>query len=99
MNFPYATLKSWLDMCDEALSAIEFYRTADPAAYETLKTHIDIEWIFPAYATLQLRSDYLTEEKLSALKARLKETGLRLGVSRFKEIEPDGAFTDYLNSL
>lgn len=99
MNFPYATLKSWLDMCDEALSAIEFYRTADPAAYETLKTHIDIEWIFPAYATLQLRSDYLTEEKLSALKARLKETGLRLGVSRFKEIEPDGAFTNYLNSL
>lgn len=98
-NFPYAVLKGWLDMCDDALKQIETYKSTDAATYETIKTHIDIEWIFPAYATLQLRADYLTEDKLSELKARLKETGLRLGISRFKEIESDGAFTDYLNSL
>ncbi len=98
-NFPYATLQNWLNMCDDALKAIESYKTTDAVTYDTLKTHIDVEWIFPAYAMLQLRSNYLTEENLGILKQRFKETGLRLGMSRIKEIEPDGMLTAYLNSL
>ena len=98
-NFPYATLQNWLNMCDDAIESIEQYKNVDPKLYETLKTRIDVEWIFPAYAMLQLRSDYLTEKDLSELKARFKETGLRLGMSRIKEIEADGALTAYLNSL
>lgn len=98
-NFPYATLQGWLNDFDEALAAIDSYKDSDPATYNMLKDHIDIEWIFPAYATLQLRSTYLTAEKLSALKSRFKETGLRLGISRIKEIEPAGMLTEYLNSL
>ena len=86
-------------MCDDALKAIESYKTTDAVTYDTLKTHIDVEWIFPAYAMLQLRSNYLTEENLGILKQRFKETGLRLGMSRIKEIEPDGMLTAYLNSL
>lgn len=98
-NFPYATLQGWLNDFDKALAAIESYKNTDSETYNMLKDHIDIEWIFPAYATLQLRSTYLTAEKLSALKARFKETGLRLGISRIKEIEPAGMLTEYLNSL
>lgn len=98
-NFPYATLQGWLNDCDEALKAVEHYKNVDAETYNTLKTHIDIEWIFPAYAMLQLRSNYLTSENLNALKARFKETGLRLGISRIKEIEPAGMLTAYLNSL
>lgn len=98
-NFPYATLQNWLNMCDDAIESIEQYKNVDPKLYETLKTRIDVEWIFPAYAMLQLRSDYLTEKDLSELNARFKETGLRLGMSRIKEIEADGALTAYLNSL
>lgn len=98
-NFPYNTLKKWMDMCDDALAAIDDYRTSDPELYSRLKNHIDAEWIFPAYATLQLRSTSLTSEALSALKMRFKETGLRLGMTQTKEIEATGTFTAYLNSL
>jgi hypothetical protein len=98
-NYPYNTLKRWTDMCDEALAKIDSYRTQDPATYNMLKTHIDTEWIFPAYATLQLQSDKLLEADLVAFKARFKETGLRLGITQIKEIETTNAFVDYLNSL
>ena len=98
-NYPYNTLKNWTDMCDEALAKIDSYRTQDPKTYKMLKTHIDTEWIFPAYATLQLQSDKLLEADLVALKARFKETGLRLGITQIKEIETTNAFVDYLNSL
>ena len=98
-NFPYNTLKKWLDMCDQALAMIEDYKQTDPALYNSLKEHIEIEWVFPAYATLQLRSDYLLEDDLGAFKLRFKETVLRLGITRTKEIESEGALTNYANSL
>ena len=98
-NYPYNTLKKWMDMCDQALALVEDYRAQDPELYQSLKNHIDAEWIFPAYATLQLRSDNLLEDELGALKTRFKETGLRLGMTQTKEIEVADAFLAYLNSL
>ena len=98
-NFPYNTLKSWLDMCEEALALIEDYKTTDPELYQSLKEHIDIEWVFPAYATLQLQSGSLLEDELGALKSRFKETVLRLGMTQTKEIETADALVSYANSL
>jgi len=98
-NYPYNTLKKWMDMCDEALERIEDYRTSDPALYESLKDHIETEWVFPAYATLQIRYDHMLEEDLTALKHRFKEVVLRLEISRTKEIEMDNSLTNYVNSL
>lgn len=97
--FPYNTLKNWTDMCDEALKAVDSYRTRDPETYSVLKDHIEAEWVYPAYATLQLRDKYLVEEELSAFKQRFREVVLRLGITRTKEIEADGTLTNYVNSL
>jgi hypothetical protein len=98
-NYPFNILKKWMSLCDKALHLVEDYKTSDPALYASLKTHIDMEWIFPAYATLQLRSSNLLEEDLAVLKQRFKETGLRLGMTQTKEIEATDAFVNYLNSL
>lgn len=98
-NYPYNTLKKWMDMCDQALAMVEGYRTQDPALYQSLKDHIETEWVFPAYATLQLRSSNLLSGELAALKERFKEVGLRLGITQTKEVEVENAFLNFLNSL
>ena len=98
-NYPYNTLKNWMNMCDKALALVDDYRTQNPELYASLKNHIEAEWIFPAYATLQLRSSNLLEDDLAALKQRFKETGFRLGMTQTKEIETVDAFVNYLNSL
>lgn len=97
--FPYNTLKNWTNMCDKALEAVDSYRTRDPETYARLKDHIETEWVYPAYATLQLRSNYLIEEDLIAFKQRFKDVVLRLGITRTKEIEAEGVLTNYVNSL
>lgn len=99
LYFPYNTLKHWTDLCDDALAAIDFYQTQDPKTYQLLKDHIEAEWVYPAYATLQLRGDYVQEKELISLKQRFREVVLRLGITRTKEIEADGTLTTYVNSL
>lgn len=97
--FPYNTLKEWMDMCDKALEKVSVYETRDPELYAMLKNHIEAEWVYPAYATLQLRDDYLLANDLTLLKQRFREVVLRLGITRTKEIEAEGVLTNYVNSL
>ncbi len=54
------SLRSWMSLCDTALEKVEQYKTTDPATYDAIKTHIDLEWASPAYILLKLYSKDLT---------------------------------------
>ena len=53
-NFPIQTLYELLGYIDDARSKIAPYEIADPELYKTLKEHIDLEWVSPAYYLLNL---------------------------------------------
>ena len=50
--FDYSTIKGFFDTLDKAYEAIEVYKTTDEAKYNTIKSHIDAEWLFPARVAL-----------------------------------------------
>jgi len=52
--WPLQTLRRWLGLCDKALENIQRYERTDLEYYTALKRHILIEWISPAYITLDL---------------------------------------------
>ncbi len=63
----YEMLKSWLDKIDEARALIAKYETRDPELYKTLKEHIDIEWVCPAYYMISFNDDSLTDTKYNEM--------------------------------
>lgn len=52
--WPLMTLRNWMDLCDKALEAVTYYEIVNPEYYTALKRHILIEWLSPAYITLDL---------------------------------------------
>jgi len=58
--WPHATLQNWLDLCEEAKTAILKYKTSDPELYESLYKHIIAETIFPRYMMCEYYSGYYT---------------------------------------
>ena len=61
--WPYEMLLDWIDMIDDARVAIAGYKLVNPELYTMLKTHIDLEWISPAYALVNIYGEsYLKPE-------------------------------------
>ena len=80
---------------DEAYSKIEMYKK-DPAKYSSLKSHIDMEWLFPAKVSISTDTGLFTEKQLANIKTNFKTYVRTLGMQYIKEftsIEP------FLNSL
>lgn len=80
---------------DEAYSKIEMYKK-DPAKYSSLKSHIDMEWLFPAKVSISTDTGLFTEKQLANIKTNFKTYVRTLGMRYIKEftsIEP------FLNSL
>ncbi|MBQ8659198.1 MAG: DUF4838 domain-containing protein [Clostridia bacterium] len=51
--WPINLLTRWLGLIEEAKSVVkEKYEVGNPALYKTLKKHIDMEWVSPAYFLL-----------------------------------------------
>ena len=70
--WPYATLRGWLDLIDDAYKAIEPYKDSDPDLYATLKKHIKLESIFPRFALIRLHAGMYTKSELNAMRKEFK---------------------------
>ncbi len=79
------TLEQQLTRCDIALQNVEKYRKGNPDLYESIKNHIELEWITPAYMMLALYSGDISSARKSDLAARLLETTDKLGIIRTAE--------------
>ena len=64
-NWSYSVLDSWLKKCEEAIAyAQSIYAATDIEKYESIKYHIDCEWIGPAYLMVTLfERDYIPLER------------------------------------
>ena len=60
--FPQNVLLQWMGMCDTAANAIAKYKEADAEYYKTLLTHIEAEYLAPAYIYLSLYKEDLLDE-------------------------------------
>lgn len=77
---------------EQAYSDIEVYKE-DKAVYDRIKSHIDIEWLFPAKVAIGLYSNKMDTRDI---KQKFKQICGSLGVTRIGEF-PDqtiGSFTD-----
>ena len=80
---------------DDAYSKIEMYKK-DPAKYSSLKSHIDMEWLFPAKVVVSNDTGLFTESQIAEIKTNFKTYVRTLGIQYIKEftsIEP------FLNGL
>ena len=80
---------------NDAYSKIEMYKK-DPAKYASLKSHIDMEWLFPAKVVISCDTGLFTEKEVSEIKTNFKTYVRTLGIMYIKEftsIEP------FINSL
>ncbi len=84
--WPYTMVSSWLDILDKAYEAIAEYELTDITTYNKLKSHIDMEWVSPAYIMLNFYQANLPREELVELKATFKRiVGDELGMSQLRE--------------
>lgn len=80
---------------DDAYAKIEMYKK-DPAKYSSLKSHIDMEWLFPAKVVVSNDTGLFTESQIAEIKTNFKTYVRTLGIQYIKEftsIEP------FINSL
>lgn len=80
---------------DDAYAKIEMYKK-DTAKYSSLKSHIDMEWLFPAKVAISNDTGLFTESQVSEMKTNFKSYVRTLGLRYIKEftsIEP------FINSL
>ena len=95
--WPYTVLTGWENLCNEALVAVEHYKTADPALYQSLKNHIEAEWVCPVYMKLLLwDGGYLTDTERPALIARFEEVTQRIGMTHLNQGARIETFIDTL---
>ncbi len=95
--WPYPVVKNWLAICEQAYRDIEKYKETNPTAYELYKTHIDAEWISPAYITLFFYKDYLDSTELAELKTKFKTVVTEFGMTHIRE--HNGDFSLFLSEL
>ena len=97
--WPLHLLYGWLDILDEANELIEMkYKLSDPATYEILKNHLDMEWVGPAY---QLVSNYdettADKERIAEVKNYFKTVIIHKPA--YKTSEHGEMLTDFINRL
>ena len=81
-------LRGWLDKIDEARALIAKYKTSNPAEYEILKEHIDIEWVCPAYYMLEFNSGSLSDREYNEMVMYFKKDISALKDFQFSEKTP-----------
>ncbi len=95
--YPYATVKQWLDICNEAYAAIEELKETDMQAYTMYKEHIDAEWTSPAFIILRMYKNNLGEEEYVQLKTDFTNVVNNLGMTSVREIQ--GEMSKFLETL
>ncbi len=80
---------------DEAYAKIEMYKK-DAARYSSLKSHIDMEWLFPAKVSISVDTGLFTESQVSEIKANFKTYVRTLGMMYIKEFT---SIESFINAL
>lgn len=83
--WPEAMLEHWLDLIDEAYGLIAHYETEDPEMYRLLHDHINLESIFPRFATLRLYSGKYSAETLRAMQEEFRDDCADFGITMLNE--------------
>ena len=78
-NYPYATLKGWLDLCDQAIEDISSLKETDPSLYTIVKQRIEIEASAHIYRIINLyggkTAKPFSKSVLNGLKERIRSAG------------------------
>lgn len=84
---PIPMLRKKMAYCDQALAMVEkLYKEQNPAKYEQLKFHIDLEWLSPAYHLITIHGALsLSEEEYASLGRRMYEAHKPMSVICTKE--------------
>lgn len=69
---------------DEAYSRIERYR-GDSALYESLRTHIDVEWLYPAMIAINNFESEFSASEFRQICSRFKTICIEQGMTNFGE--------------
>ena len=69
---------------EKAYAAIKLYEK-DAAAYKTLKSHIDMEWLFPAKVAISVYGDSYRSKDMAKIKSDFKSICGELRISRTGE--------------
>ncbi|MBR2337144.1 MAG: DUF4838 domain-containing protein [Clostridia bacterium] len=85
--WPRVLLEEMLTMINEAYSAIEKYKTADPELYESLVKRIKKESIFPRYVICMYYGEYYAN--IHEMRASFRDDWNELGFSVYKETNGD----------
>lgn len=86
--WPVGTLLHWMDLLNEAYASIDPLATENPALYQTLKKHIDLESIFPRFAICHLYGDFYTYTELRAMREAFQKDCEALSITMFSESTP-----------
>ena len=84
----FATLESWLKLCDQAKTAILKYKTSDPILYESLYKHIVAETIFPNYMKCEYYYGYYNPAVANAMRISFMEDCNLIGYKSHAEQIP-----------
>lgn len=78
--FPQNVLLQWMGVCDTAAKAIAKYKSTDAQYYKTLLTHIEAEYIAPAYIYLSLYKEDLLDGAKYEVRDRIYNALSLMGV-------------------
>ena len=83
--WPKALLDGWMNLLDEAYSNIEYLKESDSESYNSYKTHIDMESVFPRYALIQNHQAFFSSNEYLQMKLSFREDVTRLKITRYSE--------------
>lgn len=78
--FPQNVLLQWMGVCDTAANAIAKYKSTDAQYHKTLLTHIEAEYIAPAYIYLSLYKEDLLDGAKYEVRDRIYNALSLMGV-------------------
>ncbi len=83
--WPKRMLDQWLGYIDEAYALAEPIKASDPAFYDALIKHIDLESIFIRYALATLHSGSYSSQTLAQMREGLKNDCTALNITMYSE--------------
>ena len=81
--FSYNMLLQWMSLLDEAYASIEVYKDSNPALYEKLYKHINLEGLSVKFLILKLYQGRLSTSELNEMKTQFNQELRIHGLTNF----------------
>lgn len=91
--WPLGVLTNWWNLFETAMSEVEKYKTVDPALYEWVYEHIELEMITPAFISIYLHIDRLTPDQVQTYKDILYSI-----TDKFPNLQWKGSYTSSIRT-